>query len=193
LRIDIGASVTRPATIILLNGVGSAGKSSIARALQAITAAPFLRVEMDAFIDMMPEQYWDHPDGLTFETIEQDGHPAVVIRSGPMAERTFRGMRHAMAAMAREGNNLIIDDVMIADELTEYRTLLADFTLHVVGVFAPLDVLEERERARTDRMPGLARWQFDRVHRGKSYDLELDTSRQTPQACAEAIKQRFGL
>ena len=185
--------MTTPATIILLNGVGSVGKSSIARALQAITAVPFLRVEMDAFIDMMPERYWDHPDGLTFETIQQDGHPSVVIRSGPMAERTFRGMRHAMAAMAREGNNLIIDDVMIEDELTEYRTLLADFTLRVVGVFAPLDVLEERERARPDRMAGLARWQFDRVHRGKSYDLELDTSRQSAPACAEAIKHAFGL
>ena len=37
------------ARIIILNGVGSAGKSSIARALQAITAKPFLYVAMDAF------------------------------------------------------------------------------------------------------------------------------------------------
>jgi chloramphenicol 3-O-phosphotransferase len=42
------------ATIVLLNGVGSAGKSSIARALQQITAEPFLYVQMDTFIEMLP-------------------------------------------------------------------------------------------------------------------------------------------
>jgi chloramphenicol 3-O phosphotransferase len=130
---------------------------------------------------------------LVFETMEQDGPPSAAIRSGPMAERTFRGMRHAIAAMASQGNNLIVDDVMLDDELTEYRSLLAGVTLHLVGVFAPLDVLEARERARGDRLAGLARWQYDRVHRGKRYDLELDGSTATPAQCAERIKQAFGL
>ena len=181
------------ATIILLNGVGSGGKSSIAKALQTITAEPFLHVEMDAFLSMMPERFWDHRDGLTFETVQQDGKPAVVIKSGPVAERTFRGMRHAIAAMARQGNNLIVDDVMLEDEMTEYAALLSDFTLYVVGVFAPLDVLEARERQRADRLIGLARWQYDRAHRGKRYDLKLDTSTATPMDCAELIKKEFGL
>lgn len=179
--------------IVLLNGVGSVGKSSIAKALQTITAEPFLHVEMDAFLNMMPERYWDHPDGLTFETVQQDGKPSVIIRSGPVAERTFRGMRHAIAAMAGEGNNLIVDDVMLADEMAEYAALLAGFTLHLVGVFAPLEVLEQRERERKDRLIGLARWQYDRVHQGKSYDLELDTSRLTALECARLIQQKFGL
>ena len=181
------------ATIILLNGVGSVGKSSIAKALQTITAEPFLHVEMDAFLNMMPERFWDHPDGLTFETVQQDGKPAVVIKSGPVAERTFRGMRHAIAAMARQGNNLIVDDVMLEDEMTEYAALLSDFTLYVVGVFAPLEVFEARERQRADRLIGLARWQYDRAHRGKRYDLKLDTSTATPMDCAELIKKEFGL
>ena len=181
------------ATIILLNGVGSVGKSSIAKALQTITAEPFLHVEMDAFLNMMPERFWDHPDGLTFETVQQDGKPAVVIKSGPVAERTFRGMRHAIAAMAGQGSNLIVDDVMLEDEMTEYAALLSDFALHVVGVFAPLEVLEARERQRSDRLIGLARWQYDRAHRGKRYDLKLDTSTATPMDCAELIKKEFGL
>ena len=181
------------ATIILLNGVGSVGKSSIAKALQTITRDPFLHVEMDAFLDMMPQRLWDHPDGLIFETVQQDGKPAVVIKSGPVAERVFRGMRHAIAAMAGLGNNLIVDDVMIGDEMAEYAALLSGFRLHSVGVFAPLDVLEARERARGDRLIGLARWQYDRVHQGKSYDLKLDASGATAMACAERIKQAFGL
>jgi chloramphenicol 3-O phosphotransferase len=179
--------------IILLNGAGSVGKSLIAKALQKITAAPFLHVEMDAFINMMPERYWDHPDGLTFETVQQDGMPSVIIHSGPVAERTFRGMRRAIAAMAQAGNNLVVDDVLLGDELAEYRDLLADFTFHVVGVFAPLDVLEARERARGDRLIGLARWQYEHVHMGKRYDLQLDAGTATPEECAERIKRHFGL
>ena len=181
------------ATVILLNGVGSAGKSSIAKALQTITAEPFLHVAMDAFLEMMPARYWDHPDGVTFETIQQDGKPAVAIKSGPVVDQTLLGMRQAVAAMARAGSNLIVDDVLLENEMAEYASLLADVTFHAVGVFAPLDVLEARERERGDRLIGLARWQYDRVHRGKRYALELDTSNATPMACATLIKQKFEL
>jgi chloramphenicol 3-O phosphotransferase len=183
----------RTATIILLNGAGSSGKSSIARALQTIVARPLLHVEMDAFLNMMPERFWDHPDGVTFETVQQEGTPSVVIHTGSVAERTLRGMRHAVAAMARQGNDLVVDDVMLDGEMAEYATLLSGFALHVVGVFAPLDLLEARERERGDRLAGLARWQYDRVHAGKRYDLELDTGNATPIECAERIRQHFGL
>jgi chloramphenicol 3-O phosphotransferase len=185
--------VTRPARIVLLNGVGSSGKSSIARALQAITAQPFLRVEMDAFLDMLPEASFGHPDGMMFETVQQDGHPAVVIKTGPVCDRALRGMRHAVAAMAAQGNNLIVDEVLIGAEKAEYAALLAPFRVYLVGVFAPLDVLEQRERQRGDREIGLARWQFDRVHEGMTYDLELDTSTATAEECARMIQERFGL
>jgi len=71
--------------------------------------------------------------------------------------------------------------------------LLAGFEVFTVGVFAPLEVLEARERQRGDRLIGLARWQYHRVHRGMAYDLEVDTGRATPLACAAVIKERFRL
>lgn len=142
--------------IVLLNGVGSAGKSSIAKALQAITREPFLHVAMDAFLDMLPEAYHDHPDGFTYETVMQDGKPAVVITTGPLGERTLRGMRHAIVAMAAQGNDLIVDEVLLGEEKAEYARLLAPFEVFLVGIFAPLDVLEARERGRGDRLIGLA-------------------------------------
>ncbi|RUX25108.1 chloramphenicol phosphotransferase [Mesorhizobium sp. M7A.F.Ca.US.011.01.1.1] len=181
------------ARIILLNGVGSAGKSSIARALQTITAEPFLHVEMDIFIAMLPDALQDHTDGFSYETIKQDGKPAVVIRTGSVGARTLRGMRHAIAAMAGQGNNLIVDDVLCNGEVSDYLELLTGFDFHVVGVRAPLKVLEAREARRGDRMPGLARWQYERVHKGIDYDLEVDTSVLTPLDCARRIQQRFGL
>src|SRR5881296_3138599 len=104
------------ARIVLLNGVGSVGKGSIAKALQTITTEPFLHVEMDAFLEMLPEATFGRPDGLTFETVQEDGKPAVAITTGPVAARAFRGMRHAIAAMAAQGNNLIVDEVLLGSE-----------------------------------------------------------------------------
>ncbi|TIU81251.1 MAG: chloramphenicol phosphotransferase, partial [Mesorhizobium sp.] len=53
--------------------------------------------------------------------------------------------------------------------------------------------LEARESARADRLPGLARWQFERVHRGIRYDIEVDTSILTAQECALRIQRQFRL
>ena len=142
--------------IILLNGVGSVGKTSIAKALQTITRETFLHVSMDAFMDMMPAASFEHSDGVTFKTIQEDGKPSVIIHTGPVAARVFRGMRHAVAAMAAQGNNMILDEVLLDEEKREYPALLAPFELHLVGVFAPLEVLEDRERKHADRMIDLA-------------------------------------
>jgi chloramphenicol 3-O phosphotransferase len=185
--------MNRVARIVLLNGVGSVGKSSIANALQTITTDPFLHVQMDAFLEMLPERYQDHPDGLTFTTVQQDGKPSVVIRTGPVADRAFRGMRHAVAAMAAQGNDLIVDEVLMGRKKAEYVTLLSAFEVFLVGVFAPLDILEARERERGDRMIGLARWQYDRVHQDIEYDLEVDTGVASAMECANLIKQKFRL
>lgn len=180
--------------VIILNGVGSVGKSSTARALQAITVEPFLHVALDAFISMLPERMIGHPDGLIFDTEEEQGQTGVAIRSGPVVARAMQGMRHAVAAMAAQGNNLIVDEVLIdTAKAQDYRSLLAGHTVWFVGLLAPLDVLEQRERLRGDRMIGLARWQFDRVHDGMTYDLEIDTHTNTPGACARLICDTFGL
>ncbi len=183
----------RVARIVLLNGVGSAGKSSIAKALQTITVDPFLHVQMDTFLQMLPERYQNHPGGLTFATVQEDGNSSVVIKTGPVADRAFRGMQHAIAAMAAQGNNLIVDDVLLGQGIVEYVELLAPFDLFLVGVLAPLVVLEERERQRGDRLIGLARWQYNRVHQGMKYNLEVDTSVASPMECAHLIRRTFRL
>lgn len=180
--------------VILLNGVGSVGKSSTAKALQAITSKPFLHVAMDAFLGMLPDKLLSHADGLLFESQQDGSNPTISIRTGSVLERAMQGMRHAVAAMAEQRNNLIVDDVLIGSrKIQEYRDLLRPFDFRLVGLFAPLDVLEARERARGDRAIGLARWQYDRVHRGIAYDLEVDTTAAPPPECARLIRDTFGL
>ena len=42
-------------------------------------------------------------------------------------------------------------------------------------------------------MIGMARWQFDEVHRGMTYDLEIDAGAASPEDCAEVIRNAFAL
>jgi chloramphenicol 3-O phosphotransferase len=51
--------------------------------------------------------------------------------------------------MAGQGNNLIADEVLLGDaKQRAYRQLLTGFEVSLIGLFAPLDVLQARERAR---------------------------------------------
>lgn len=175
--------------IIVLNGPGSAGKTSIARALQEMTAEPFLHVAMDAFLDMLPQSLWGHSDGFLY----RPGPDGTEILPGPVAQKLLEGMRASVAALAGAGNRLIIDEVMQGAERDEYQRLLAGIEARWVGVTAPLPVLEARERARGDREAGLARWQCRRVHEGMSYDLMVDTGLTSAEDCAGQIRAVFGL
>ena len=180
--------------VILINGVSSAGKGSLARALQAIAETPFLHVQMDAFLEMLPAPMYGSPEGYVFETTLEDGKPVTAIHTGPVMARLMRGMRRSVAALAAEGADVIVDDVMIwGDDFADYRAVMAPFEFRAVGLTAPLQVVEERERRRGDRALGLARWQYARVHQGIDYDLVIDNSTATPEACALRIKEAFGL
>jgi chloramphenicol 3-O phosphotransferase len=182
------------ARIVLLNGVGSSGKSSLAKAIQAQARGVLLHVQMDTWLEMMPARTFGGPEGLTFLFGEADGRPVVEVVTGPKQGLALRGMRRAIAAMADVGCDMVVDEVIFATaDVDDYRALLKAHELCVVGVHAPLAELEAREKARGDRAIGLARGQFGIVHRGVTYDFEVDTSLASADACAAAIVERFGL
>ncbi len=157
--------------VVLLNGASSSGKSSIARELQSIMSETWLRASVDLFGEMLPRAL----DAEEFA-------------------RFLSGVHRAIAELARAGFPVILDHVMAEREwLDELVRLFAGTPVLFVGVRAPLDVLEARERNRGDRQSGLAREQFDVVHRHCHYDLELDTSVLNAVQCAQEIKDRLAL
>jgi len=184
-------AMTATSRIIVLNGNSSAGKSSVARALQTIAIEPFLHVPIDAFLDMMPQSQCKGPGGLVFTPGMEDGKPVCAITVGPAAKRTLGGTRRAVATMTAAGNNLIVEDAISDDDAASYAKALAAHHVSWVGVFAPLDVPEERERRRGACEVGLARWLFNRVHGGVGYHLEIDTSGASAMECAAQIKLAF--
>jgi chloramphenicol 3-O phosphotransferase len=110
------------------------------------------------------------------------------IVPGPVGQRLAAGMRAAAAACARAGNDMLVDDVFVdPDWLDGWRGELSGLEWLLVGVLAPLHVLEERESARGNRIRGEARFQFDAIHSGIAYDVTVDTAHQSPDECARAI------
>ncbi len=105
--------------IIILNGVGSSGKSATARALQEITSIPLLHFSMDSFLEMLPERLFNHSDGLTFKASLADENPVISVEVGHVCRKLLSGMRHAVAAMARQGNSLIVD----AERVNNFETV----------------------------------------------------------------------
>jgi chloramphenicol 3-O phosphotransferase len=175
-----GMDVNRESvTIILLNGASSAGKTTVARSLQKIMSAPYLNVPVDSFAAMAPDA-------------GQLGEPG----SAPwqsVFNHLLSGFHHSLAALAAAGNNLIVDHVLVQGTepqnwLEECLEVLAPFPVYFIGVRCPLEELRRREQERGDRGAGLAEFQFSRVHRHGTYDLEVDTAVSSADQCALEIK-----
>ena len=100
-------------TIIILNGIGSVGKTSTAKELQKITQAPFLHVQGDSFLEMLPPRLFGHKDGIIFRQSKEDTSASIEIQMGSAMANLLSGFRHSVAALAAQGNHLIVDDVML--------------------------------------------------------------------------------
>lgn len=182
----------QPGHIIVLNGTSSAGKSTLAKALQSCLSAPYLHLGIDTMIFALPKRYlypphWHEvfryhwpPDGST-EGLE--------IEAGPYGHQLINGLHHAVAALSRAGQHVIVDHVLLEPAwVLECARLFAELPTLFVGVLCPLEVVEQRERDRKDRTLGQARAQYHKLHRHGRYDLTVDTSVATAEECAALIQ-----
>ena len=190
-----------PPRIILLNGSSSAGKTTLALKLQQLLPDPWQHIALDQFRDGLPGRYrgFNSPEdtpgaaGLNIVPTLRGEQALTEIRFGAYGRQVLSGMRRAIGAFARAGNNVIIDDLLFETEfLHDYAEVLADIDTWFIGVRCSLEVVNQRESTRVGRFPGTAQSHFEQVHaHGHPYDLEVDTSSASPRACAEAIIRRL--
>jgi chloramphenicol 3-O phosphotransferase len=170
-------------TIIILNGTSSSGKTSIVRALQEVFEEPYLEAGIDKFIWMLPERYLERP--------LWDDVLGLATQAGKSGHKLVAGMHQAIEALSRTGNNVIADHVLV--ESSWWQDCIHRFSelpAFLVGVRCPLEVVEQRERARRNRTLGQARAQYRVVHGPGVYDVEVDTFQSTPEECAMQIRAR---
>ncbi|GAA4220899.1 hypothetical protein GCM10023075_08020 [Streptosporangium album] len=172
--------------MIVLNGGSSAGKSGIARCLQAILPDPWLTFGVDTLVQGMPASMRTPGAGIEFAP---DGEVIVEPAFRTLEEAWIQGI----AAMVRAGARVIVDEVFLGGAASQERWLRALDGLQVlwVGVRCESTVAAGREVARGDRVTGMARSQADTVHHGVAYDLEVDTTRTESMECARIIAARL--
>lgn len=172
--------------MIVLNGGSSSGKSGIARCLQAVLPDPWLALGTDTLVDAMPAAMRASDTGIEFAP---DGEVIV----GPEFRTLEAAWIEGIAAMARAGARIIVDEVFLGGPASQRRwhDALHDLPVLWVGVHCDATVAAGRELARGDRPIGMAASQANTVHRGVTYDLEIDTSHTESIECARMIAARL--
>ncbi len=173
--------------VIVLNGGSSSGKSGIARCLQAVLPDPWLAVGIDTLIEIMPVSLQEAEAGID---LAEDGSVSVGTAFRALEAAWMEGI----AAMARAGARIIIDDVFLggAESQQRWRNALEGLNVLWVGVRCEGEVAAGRETARGDRISGMAASQAEKVHRDVFYDLEVDTTRTEALECARTVAARIG-
>jgi len=173
--------------VIVLNGASSAGKTSVTRALQRALPDHWITLGVDHLIFAMPPQLDGAPEGLVL-------HPDGSIATGEAWAALEAAWRRGIAAMARSGLRIILDEVLLggAPEQRQWNEALSGLGVVWVAVRCDLADGVAREAARGDRVVGQHANQAAIVHEGVVYDLEVDTSRDPPEVCAAAIAARLG-
>lgn len=185
--------------VIYVNGPSSSGKSTLTRALQNALPNMYLRIGIDQMIGMMPEKINDWREGISrtsenctpgfcwdwcskahcFQQLPKEMHTHHHLIHGPEGAR-ITDLFHTLArTMISSGYSIIIDDVALGgnNDIARWRETLKGFPILWVGLTAPIEVLEERERTRGDRAIGSSRIQAELVHNHRiRYDYFFDTS-----------------
>ena len=159
--------------IIFLNGVTSAGKTSIVEALQERDDVFFYVVANDLFQEMvgdkfLREDYWKYLS-------------EVIIM-----------MYHTAKLYSDMGKNVLIDGILVErDEIKPHyqqlMEILKENPLDIVEVYCPLDICRERNIARGDRYETQSEEQHELMAKNIKYSLRVDTSVNSPEECAGII------
>ena len=168
--------------LILLNGGSSSGKSTLVRELQNRLQDSWLAVGVDTFIGTLPPRMTGDEDGIV---LDPDG----AIGIGAEFTRLEVCWMHGVAAMARAGARIVVDDAFLSGPAAQarWREALDGLRVLWVGVHCSPDEAERREVLRGDREPGMARRQASAVHQGIDYDVEVDTTDAKPAEAASRI------
>ncbi len=156
--------------VILLNGPSSSGKSTLAKALQALIE------------ERMNENYAivSIDDYLKFATDEAIYEDDVFAISGTMCEKVLQVLEYSPG--------VIIDHVITSERI--FRQLTAKLGQHrilFVHVTCPLKVLQKREQERKNRCLGSAEASTAYLFPKDGYDVTVDSHRMSPTECSGSI------
>ncbi len=190
-------------TVIILNGPSASGKSSIQKAFQALML-PSLWIKLgvdNLFDNPMPDislenmSYWQKENDIRYvvQGSDADNNSVIALHVGKQGQNVVEGMNSAIAAYAKAGCNVIVDYIAY-DQLwlADLQKKLDDAHIKTlyVKVDIPLQVLEQREKARGTSPVGHARSHYNRVYGTVAYDMTVCPAQYSAQEIAEQIQNK---
>lgn len=154
-------------SLFVVHGASSAGRTTIAKALQTALGNQCVYVAIDGLWSGVP--------------------PRVSVGA-----KVFGHLTEVLFAQAAQWSQLGYD--VVVDTVFEDRANVATCARHVapdstylVAVMCSVEILEQRETARGNRRAGMARDQASRVHTHVAHDVSVDSGKLSPDECVEAI------
>lgn len=189
----------QPGRVVILNGTSSAGKTTLVTEFLArrhADGACWLTTGIDDFIATLPTPWhripgFDGPFSAEGFRLEPVGD-RMEVRGGDVWQRMLAAYRRTVAAWAREGFDVVVDEVVLEEgAVADWREVLRGLDTVWVAVHCDVEVATERERLRGDRFRGLVLGQIEVVHRFVTYDLELDTTYRPPLDLVEELERHL--
>ena len=167
---------TKKGRIIILNGVSSSGKTTLAKAIQEQAPIPVYRLDIDDFICMSPEKFNDYE------------HNDFSVQYA-VASKFF----HVVKLFSDMGFDLVVPNMFFqdTDTLKEFRVLLKNYPVLVVNITCPVEELKKRELLRGDRTPGSAQKQLQLLETRFDHSITVNNFENTNEECAEMIIKAF--
>jgi chloramphenicol 3-O phosphotransferase len=204
--------------IVIVSGTSGAGKSTTCELFVKRSEEFWLLYGIDHFMSAtFPAKFGHHGprsrEGVYAHPLDEN-EPEGPLRwsFGPMGRQAFAAFHEWVAAASRQGNNIILDHLMLTDPplLQDCIWRLQGLPVLFVSLKPPFDVLMERVAQRkmdkkmpsdllgadavkriVDRLNRLRPWFYEAVYANDCYDLEIDTVKHTPEEVCEVIKQRL--
>lgn len=188
--------------IVVLNGAPRAGKSTIAAAIQQSFSGIWVSLGVDLYVRHIVPEHLRPAIGLRPDAMRSDLEAIIPT--------FYAALYEAVAAHSRLGLNVVVD-VCHHDDYSKALNILPQCARRLnglpvlfVGVHCSLEEIMRRRNAGQAGREGeyvtslseatiplpVQLWQ-KAVHRHAIYDVEVDTTANSAQACAEIIRQRL--
>lgn len=154
--------------IIFLNGVSSSGKTTLAKKLQDLLAAPPYYISNDLFAGMIPGKY--------FSTAQK-------------VDETFSMMYNIIKTFSDAGYDVIADSLFLSTHrMNQCVQALHEYPVLFIHVTCPVEELRRREEKRGDRTLGQGEEQLSELVPKDIYDITVDTTNTTEECTEKIIK-----
>lgn len=177
--------------VIILNGAGSSGKSTIARHLLKKMKEPTVYHGFDTLIPtLLP-----HRESFDSATDESQRNYICRLDDELYAKMNDKNLSllplvyEFIVPLSRGGFHVIVDTLLPGECINPLFRILDGIPTYLIGVRCSEKELCRRELLRGDRKQGSAIKSNNRVHVNMIYDIEIDTTNANADSCAKCISE----